>query len=200
MERIAKIISNIFQPLLIPTYSILLLFQAGNYAYFGFSYQLYTVLTIFMLTAIIPLAAILILKKLGIVSSIQLAERKERLIPYIITIICYITAIVFLWRIYMPIYIVAMMLGVLLAVITVSLINLKWKISAHLCAMGSLTAAIMVVALRLQINPTILLSWTFVFSGVVAAARMVLNIHTPMQTLAGFVTGFIYVLTLGLYL
>ncbi len=201
MERIAKIISNIFQPLLIPTYSVLLLFQAANYAtFFSFSYKFYTVLTIFILTAIIPLVAILILKKMGIVSSIQLPERKERLIPYIVTIICYITAIAFLWRIYMPIYIVAMMLGVLLAVVTVSLINFKWKISAHLCAMGSLTAAILVVSLRLQLNPTILLSWTFIFSGVVAAARMILNIHTPMQTLAGFATGFAYVFALGLYL
>lgn len=97
----------------------------------------------------------------------------------------------------MPLYIIAMMLGVLLATITVSLINLKWKISAHLCAMGSLTAAILVVALRLQINPTILLSWMFIFSGLVAAARMVLDIHTPMQTLAGFSTGFLFVFLFG---
>lgn len=64
MQKLATIISNIFQPLLIPTYSVLLLFQAGNYAeFFNFGYKFYTVLTIFMLTAIIPLAAILILKK-----------------------------------------------------------------------------------------------------------------------------------------
>lgn len=198
MQKFAHIVSNIFQPLLIPTYGLILLFQAGMFAYTDIHYKVYTIFTIFVLTAIVPLISLLVLKKLGVISSILLAERKERTVPYLFAIFTYITAIIFLWRIFMPMYIVSMMSGCLLAIIAVMLINLKWKISAHLCAMGSLCAAILVVSLRLGISSPVTLSLAFIISGLVSSARLILKVHTAMQTVAGFLLGFIFVAVSGL--
>lgn len=197
MQKFAHIVSNFFQPLLIPTFGMLLLFQVNPFSETEFYYKAYTVFSIFVLTAIIPFLGIVVLKKAGVVSSILLDIRKERTIPYIIAIVCYITAIAFLWRIYMPIYIVAMMLASLIATLSIVLINLKWKISAHLCGMGSLCAAIFIVTARLGIANPYLLAVAFIAAGLVASARLILKVHTPMQTLAGFTLGFTLVALFG---
>jgi membrane-associated phospholipid phosphatase len=198
MQKLGHIISTIFQPLLIPTYGLLLLFQAGLFTYTQFNYKLFTVISIFILTAIIPLTTILILKKVGVVSSVALSESKERTLPYLFAIFSYIAALIFLWRIYMPVYIVAMMAGCVLATALVTIINIKWKISAHLCAMGSLCAAIMVVSFRLGINSTWILAFSFIAAGFVSMARIVLGVHTPLQTIAGFALGFILIASFGM--
>lgn len=198
MKRFAQLISYIFQPLLFPTYSILLLFQAGNFAFFDFRYKLYTTFSIFVLTAIIPFIVVLLLKRMGVVSSILLNERNERTIPYIFAIFSYIAAVIFLYQIYMPLYIVTLMAGVLISTISIMLINFKWKVSAHLSAIGGLCAAIMVVSYRLAINPILLLSGAFLIGGIIASSRMILKAHTLMQTLSGFFIGFTVMLFFGM--
>lgn len=197
MQKFAHFVSNLFQPLLIPSYGMLLLFQTDAFSIADFYYKIYTIVSIFLLTAVLPFIVIVILKKLGLISSILLDIRKERTIPYVAAIICYITAILFLWRAYMPLYIVAMMFASLLATLAVVLINLKWKISAHLCGMGSLCAAIFIVSARLGIASPWLLATAFICAGLVASSRLILKVHTPMQTLAGFSLGFTLVSLLG---
>ncbi len=198
MQRFAQILSNIFQPLLFPTYGMILLFQVGSFVYADFmEYKLPTVLSVFLLTAVVPLVVILFLKKMGLVSSIQLANRKERTIPYVFTIFSYAAAIIFLYRIGMPFYVVSMMTGVVFSTILIMLINLKWKVSAHLSAIGGLCAAIIVVSYHLYITPLLLLSVAFVLAGLLASARIILKMHTPMQTLVGFCIGFTVVYLFG---
>jgi len=198
MQKTAFFLSSIFQPLLFPTYSMILLFQVGNFAVFDFRYKLSAVFSIFLLTAIIPLIVIIILKKMGVVSSIQLASRNQRTVPYLFTIVSYIPAIIFLYRIYMPSYIVGMMTGVMVSTIVIMLINLKWKISAHLSAMGGLFAAIILVSYRLAINPVALLTFTSILAGMIATSRIMLKVHTLMQTFVGFLIGFGIMFSFGI--
>lgn len=201
MKTFSTIISNLFQPLLIPTYALILLFQVEPFESVATPLKLYITLAVAMLTAVVPLLSILILKKVGVVSSIQLYERKERTLPYLFTLLSYVSAIFFLWKVFMPYYsyIIFMMIGVLCAVALVAIINLKWKISAHLCGIGGLCAAVMVSSIRMGLNFSLTLIVLFILSGMVATSRIVLKAHTPSQTLAGFVLGFLFVAISGLF-
>jgi membrane-associated phospholipid phosphatase len=199
MNKIAQFISAIFQPLLFPSYGMLLLFQTGNFVYFNTQYKAYGILSVFILTAVIPFTAILILKKAKLVTSFQLEQRKERTLPYIFVILSYLATILFLYRIFMPLYVVALMVGVLISTILIMLLNLKWKVSAHLSAIGGLSAAIVVVSYRLGINPVGLLSAAFVLAGLIATSRIQLKAHTLLQTLVGFGIGFIVLVLVGSY-
>ncbi|MBN1462065.1 MAG: hypothetical protein JW922_00115 [Paludibacteraceae bacterium] len=199
MNKIAQLISAIFQPLLFPSYGMLLLFQTGNFVYFNTQYKAYSILSVFILTAVIPFTAILILKKAKLVTSFQLEQRKERTLPYIFVILSYLATILFLYRIFMPLYVVALMVGVLISTILIMLLNLKWKVSAHLSAIGGLSAAIVVVSYRLGINPVGLLSAAFVLAGLIATSRIQLKAHTLLQTLVGFGIGFIVLVLVGSY-
>lgn len=197
MTKIAQFLSNLFQPLLIPTYSMMLLFQVGKFAYLDITLKVFIVSSIFILTSIVPLAVIFVLKKMGVVSSIQLTERKERTVPYVFVVLSYIAAIFFLYRISMPNYIVSMMTGVVVSTVLIMFINFKWKISAHLSAVGGLCAAIIVVAFRMEINASVVLSIAILLSGLLATARIVLKVHTLMQTICGFLAGFLILLLFG---
>jgi membrane-associated phospholipid phosphatase len=99
----------------------------------------------------------------------------------------------------MPLYVVALMVGVLISTILIMLLNLKWKVSAHLSAIGGLSAAIVVVSYRLGINPVGLLSAAFVLAGLIATSRIQLKAHTLLQTLVGFGIGFIVLVLVGSY-
>lgn len=197
MQKFAHFISNIFQPFLIPTYSMLLLFQTEAYSTTNLYYKLYTILGIFVLTCVLPIVCLAILKKIGLISSMMLENRKERTIPYIFALLCYISTIIFLWRIYMPTYIVAMMFSSVLSTIFIMLINFKWKISAHLCAMGNLCGYIFIVNSRLGIASPWILAAAFIIAGLVATARMILGVHTPLQTLLGYILGLTLVTFFG---
>lgn len=199
MNKIAQLISAISQPLLFPSYGMLLLFQTGNFVYFNTQYKAYSILSVFILTAVIPFTAILILKKAKLVTSFQLEQRKERTLPYIFVILSYLATILFLYRIFMPLYVVALMVGVFISTIIIMLLNLKWKVSAHLSAIGGLSAAIVVVSYRLGINPVGLLSAAFVLAGLIATSRIQLKAHTLLQTLVGFGIGFIVLVLVGSY-
>jgi membrane-associated phospholipid phosphatase len=189
MKRIAQFISFILQPLLMPTFGMLFLFQVDSFAYQAFEYKLYVILGTFLFSAILPLIAISILRKIGMVSTLFITNRRERTIPYLITLISYVLYIIFLRRVAMPNWVVAMMIGCTSSIILITLINLKWKISAHLSGIGGLTAAVFVVAYQLDYNPYWIFSGMILLSGLVATSRIVLRAHTPLQTLGGFCLG-----------
>ena len=91
-----------------------------------------------------------------------------------------------------------MVVGSAVALLVLLLVNLRWKMSAHLSAMGGLLAGIFVVALHYVINPYMLVIGALFASAMVGSSRVILDAHTPEQTLAGFFNGFILVLIAGM--
>jgi hypothetical protein len=132
-----------------------------------------------------------------LVSTIQLSVRKERTIPYISQSYLIWGRLISISYLYAG-YVIGMMTGVLVSMIFVLLINLKWKISAHLCAIGGLCAAILVVSHRLGLNASLFFAIAFIIAGLLSTVRMILQAHTLMQTIAGFFVGFICVFFFGL--
>jgi len=73
------------------------------------------------------------------------------------------------------------------------LINLKWKISAHLSGIGGLTGSIFGVCYRMALNPVWLFALVLFISALVGLSRIELKAHTPSQALAGFAIGFLMI-------
>jgi membrane-associated phospholipid phosphatase len=105
-----------------------------------------------------------------------------------------------MWRtMQFPLFIVAMGVGSAISIFIIVFINLKWKISAHTAGIGGLAGAIFGVSYRLAINPLWFLVVILSISALVAISRIGLRAHTPGQTLAGFVVGFLTVFLPCLY-
>src|SRR5690554_7515523 len=98
MKSIAHIISTIFQPLLMPTYGVLLIFV---YTYFGaiYTHQFWQIIMpVILFSFIVPGILIVMLFRMGVVSVLSLKLRRERFYPYIITLLSYSAMIVFYYR------------------------------------------------------------------------------------------------------
>jgi hypothetical protein len=198
MRQIASFLSVIFSPLFVPTYGLLLFFTTARFQVVPFLPKLIVGIIVFVCTAVLPATVLYFFMKAGKVSSINLEKRQERTLPYLFSFVLYLFCAFYLWKVNMPLWFVMMIVGSAVGVVSLMLINLAWKMSAHLSAMGGLFGGIFVVSIHYILNPVALIVATLLISAAVAASRLILGVHTPLQTLAGFINGFVLVLLFGL--
>lgn len=194
MKTFHNIISLVFQPLLMPTYAIILLMKMDIFTGLPLMWRIIAVIGTLLFTGILPALPIYLLMKKGEVNDLFISKKEERTMPYLFSFMAYVFWALFMWRtMQFPTFIVAMGMGSALSIFIILFINLKWKISAHAAGVGGFCASVFGVCYRTAINPV----WLFVIilsiSGLVALARLELKAHTPSQVLAGFAIGFVTV-------
>jgi len=143
----------------------------------------------FIVTCFLPLLNALFLLKMKYISSLEMTTKEERKIPYLISAIFYFSESYFLMKWDVPMLIKALMLGATLLVVSVLLINLFWKISAHMVGIGGLCGMMIAISYRLQINLHYILIAFFITAGIVAFSRLKLSAHNPAQVYVGFLLG-----------
>ncbi len=200
ITRCANIISWIFVPLLMPVYGIMLIFALSFLRFAPFHTKLVFTLIVFGANFLVPMLLVLLLKKLGMIQDIGLNGRKERLIPYVITIVCLAGTGVFLYLKMAPVWVAMFYAGGALAGVINLLINFRWKISAHAAGIAGLVAMLIQV---IKEGPAVdgMVWWivgAIVTAGLLGSARIWLGRHTLMQVLAGSAVGFLSVWTLSL--
>jgi len=196
MKNFHKVISLIFQPLLMPTYAMILLMNMDIFSALPLRWRLIAIIGTFIFTGVLPALPIWLLMKKGEVNDLFISKREERTMPYLFSFMAYVFWALFMWRtLQFPIFIVAMGMGSAISIFIIVFINLKWKISAHMAGVGGLCGAVFGVCYRTAINPVWLIAIILFISALVAFARLELKAHTPGQVLAGYVVGFIAVFT-----
>ncbi len=198
-NKLAKIISLLFQPLLLPTYGFIVLFNLN--AFFSLvipsEAKWMILLIVFVSTFILPTLFVLILYNKGVVKSMYLRTKEDRVLPFIGTIVFYYLAYYLIKRLQIsPIY-YYFIIGTTFTVVVAMIINFFWKISIHMMAMGGMLGAFIGLSLVLMINLPILITIIIIASGLVGYARLKLNEHTPAQVYSGFAVG--AVIMLGLF-
>ena len=200
VDNLSTAVSWLMSPLLMPVYGIVLVFMLTLYSYvpmgvkFGFS------LIVAGVTIILPMLTVLLLKHLGMVDDLGLNGRKERTIPYLITILCMAGTGVFLAMKGFPLWVVMFYAGGALAGLIEAIINNWWKISAHGAGVAGLVALLVRMSHTPMVNPDVL-TWLIVAvacAGLTGSARLWLGRHTLGQVLAGYAVGFcsVYFLTM----
>ena len=189
MKFIAKLLSIIFFPLLIPIYGTFLLFSLTLFSFYPQIYLHSAYLTVIIFGTIVPFVCIFILYKLKIISDIGLSDRKDRFLPYFCTSFSYYICAIILSRLAMPLFVPVLMIAIALALFINAIVNVWWKISAHMTGVGGLMGGILCVSYQLYINPSLWIIIVLLVCGMVAAARLYLNAHTHGQIVAGFLNG-----------
>ena len=191
-----NIISLVFQPLLMPTYAMILLMNMDIFLPLALFWRGVAIVGTMLFTGVFPAIPILMMMKRGEVNDLFISKKEERTMPYLFSFMAYVFWALFMWRtLQFPTFIVAMGMGSALSIFVILLINLRWKISAHAAGMGGFCASIFGVCYRTAINPVWLFVTVLCISGLVALSRLELKAHTPTQVLAGFLIGFAMVFT-----
>lgn len=194
-KKIAKLISSIFHPLLIPSWAFLGLILFGNLYELGIipslKWQLFGM--IFLTSFIIPAVIILLMLKFGMIKSIMMDTKKERIAPLIVTGIFFYTTHYLLKSIGVAPIFSFYMLGATTLVIISLVVTNYWKISLHLIGWGGLTAAILTMNFLTTIDFFVPLILSILISGCVATSRLLLDSHKPSQIYVGFLTGLCFI-------
>lgn len=194
MKTFYKAITLIFQPLLMPTFGMMILMNMTFFVGLPSLWRWISIIGTFIFTAVLPAIPILVMLRKGEINDLFISKKEQRTMPYLFSFLAYVFWSMFMWRtLQFPMFIVAMGIGSAVSIITITVINMKWKISAHLGGVGGLTGAVFGVCYRMAINPLMFLIVILAISALIALARLELKAHTPAQVLAGFVVGFLAV-------
>ena len=200
INKIARIISFVFSPLLVPTYGVGLALSVSTLNHIQWQVRVGVVAVTFMITCVVPLFAICGLWKLGLIKDPALNERTERTVPFVIAVLSYGACTVYLYKAHAPVWMVGFMAGAVAATIISLVVNRWWKISAHAAGMGGLLA--MVFRITAGGYAAVDMLWPLVvvvlLTGMVATSRIGLQRHTEWQVMAGGLNGFICVYLLKL--
>jgi len=201
LEKLSKIVSHIFHPLIIPTVGFLVLFYSGTYlSYLPLNIKVWITSIVFVCTFFLPLMFIMFLFYQGMINTIQMKERKDRYVPIIITFFLFVFCFYLIRRIDIPSMFYSFLLGGLISLLITFFITIRFKISIHMVGMGGLVALIIFISFYVKVNLSFYLILIILFSGLTGTARLLLNAHTPVEVYSGFVTGFAAVLaTMMLY-
>lgn len=200
LDTIATITSWVLVPLLMPFYAIIMLFFLSPLSAASASAKLGITAIIFVINVVLPMLLVYLLKLFGLVQDVGLNNRKERLIPYIITILSFGASAWFIQTKGAPLWVTMFFIGGAIAAIINFIVNFRWKISAHAAAIAGIVA--MLIRLRMEWMPTEgLLTWTIIWvllAGILGSARIWLGRHTVWQVLAGYTVGFlsVYLITM----
>lgn len=191
--RIAKIISYLLHPLLMPTYGFLLLFGTNNYiaTFTPFKLKLIILGITFVFTFILPALNAVILLRSKRIKSLEMESASERNIPYLSTCFYFFALFYLFYNSEFPPVFVILVLAAGISILLTFLINLKWKISAHAIGIGGIIGATMGISARLLIDLQLVTIIVIILAGFVGFARLKLETHTPSQVYAGFLLGFL---------
>jgi membrane-associated phospholipid phosphatase len=187
----ATFISVIFHPLLLPTYAFLFLNWVYPYLLFNLDVISKTRLfvTIFINTFLFPIIALFIMRKLDFISSFQMHERQERIIPYIAISFFYFWSYLVVKNLGIGSLINDIMFGASLSVFFVFFFNGFFKISAHAAAAGAFFGLSLFLSFNSIYNLEFPLMGVIVIAGLIGSSRLFLSAHTPFEVIAGYLAG-----------
>ena len=184
--------SILLYPMLMPLYGILLFcFSVKHFLpLLSTTYIWLCIAGTVVLTLFIPVMLLFLMWRKGYIDSLYINNTKQRTTPCIYTLICYGFWGYFLHvTMQLPIFLLFVVVGAMVALLLVTIINNWWKISAHLTGIGGLLGGICSFALNYSTLPLVLIIIVFVVALLLMYARIYLNAHTPLQVVCGFLLG-----------
>ena len=189
-DTLAKIITVIFHPLLMPLYGLLIIFSAPTlFGFIPFVQKKVIILILMTNNVLLPLSLLPYLKWRRIISTWSLTDRSERIIPMALTSLLYFVTLYIVLKYRIPVFIKTVILSTALLSFAVALINFRWKISIHSTSAGALTALIIVLSFKMHTPLTIFLIPAILISGLVLSSRLWLNAHSPKEVWLGYLLG-----------
>ena len=189
--RWARIVSAVFSPILFPTYSMILALWLTDLSTLPESVRLGAATVVFLITGIAPMVAILTLIRLRYVDEFDIPVRRQRYVPAIILILCFLGAAWYIYRAMAPVWLVMLFVAGAVSSLLLLGMNTLTKVSGHSLAMGTMLGMMIYIGAHgladVWVTPWIVV--VILLAGLVGSARLALDRHTPLQVALGLVTG-----------
>ena len=188
----AKWISGVFHPLVMPLATLVLVFALDPYLQALPEVFMYMGVVV-LVNTLAPAVSIYLLHKRGYLSDLDIRNRRERSLPFLIVLAYFVMTYALLVlspALYIPLVYLDMWMG-LMAAIGLALLITRWfKISMHMLAQGGVLGTVMAVQ-AIQLVPAWQLNAVLVFiAGWVGFARIHMGVHRHIEVYSGYLLGF----------
>ncbi len=203
MRLFAQGLSIVFHPLLILTYGLIWIIAANPYIFGGISVkdELPLIAICFAYTFFLPMISILLLQSIGLVESLEMKNRAERLAPLIICIVFYSWFYINMQRnADIPRVVSVFALGSVIAISLAFVVSIYSKVSLHTAALGGLAGLVTqmyfyfgyqyVEIFGMGLHIRLILVILLLVTGLVASMRLFLRAHVQRDLYGGFLIGF----------
>ncbi|HMT27813.1 MAG TPA: hypothetical protein PKD91_00900 [Bacteroidia bacterium] len=189
---LARTLSYILHPLLMPFFAIVLVMNLNTYIAYSISPQVQRIIIslVFITTGALPVLVSLILLQKGMIRSLEMDTVAERRIPFITTAVFYLICFFLLKQLPVPRLLSLMVLGATITIFIAWLLSYKWKVSIHMIGIGGLTGMFFGLSQMLNAGLLNIIILVVLISGILGTARLILGAHTPRQIYIGFLIGF----------
>ncbi len=191
MDKLLKSISYIFHPLVMPLLGVIFYFSKSP-RYIPFEIIQAKVVSLFILTIILPVLLYLLLKTVSVVNTINLETTKERIYPLILN---GVVILVVLQRILTPsqsIELYFFFLGILISNMACLLLAImKFKASIHMIAISGVFMFFVTLSIHFSININGTLALMSIVMGAIATSRLHLKAHSYIELIIGVFIGIV---------
>src|SRR5512133_94217 len=189
--NLARIITVVFHPLLMPVYGMAIIFSAPTLlGYLPFNVKKLLLLIMLVNNVLLPLSLLPFFFHRNIITSWSISERKERNIPLIIATVLYCTTSFIILKFPIPLFLKSYIFASAFLSVIVTIINFWWKISLHSVGAGALIGLVLVLSFKMLTPLDFYLIPAIIVGGLVLSSRLQLNMHSPGQVWIGLFTGF----------
>ncbi len=185
----ARIVSMVFTPFYLPFIGMMALFVFSYLGLMPWAYKLQLLMLVYLFTILLPTILIHLYRRYHGWTLIELGHRERRMVPYVISILCYFFCIYVMDMLHIPHFMQTILIAALLIQIICALINVWWKISTHTAAIGGVAGALFVFGELFGFNPVWWLCLVLILAGILGTSRMILRQHSLLQVVAGFLVG-----------
>lgn len=183
--------SIIFTPFYLPLVGLIALFVFSYLSLLPLSYKLLVVSVVYFFTILLPTLLIHIYRRYQNWTLIELGQKERRMVPYVISILCYFTCVYVMERMHTPHFMASIVIAALIIQIVCAIVNVWWKISTHTAAIGGVAGAIFAFSVIFGFNPIYWFCVVLFLSGLLGTSRMILRQHSLSQVVGGFLVGFV---------
>ncbi|WP_242092593.1 hypothetical protein [Aestuariivivens sediminicola] len=199
MDHLLKSFSFIFHPLIMPIAGVIFYFSKSP-RYIPMEVMSTKLISLFILTIVLPILMYFLLKSIGRVKSIYLESTEERILPLVLN---FIVTLVIIKRILTPTQVVELyyfFVGILISTLACLILALfKFKASIHLIAVSGVLMFFIALSIHFSININGTLALMAIIVGAVATSRLHLKAHNYKELIIGFFLGVIPQLVLVNY-
>ncbi|MBX2972656.1 MAG: hypothetical protein KF797_06105 [Flavobacteriales bacterium] len=191
MLAAARLLSYVLHPLLMPLIALWAMLRLDPHVGYFLSPadRLRLLGMVAIMTVVFPVVSVLLLRRAGLVTSLELPRREERIVPYLMTLLYGGMALYLLFRTPLHPIAHALFIGILCAVALSAIITVWWKISAHTVGIGGLVGSLFGLHAVHGLDLFLPIAAAILLSGLLATARLLTSDHAHAQIHAGMALG-----------
>lgn len=191
MEKLAKVVSAVLHPLWMPLFTLVLAYLLDPFL--GVYPALFRFLVfIVLVNTIAPGISILLMKRRGIISDLEISNRRERLLPFVLFLFYYALSylLIRMRNTAVPDEVLIIFFAVLVSLVLGMVVNRFTKISIHLMAMGGLVGVLAALNELHLLGLGGVVALFLMGAGLLGWSRISQGYHTHAQVYSGFLVGF----------